>query len=175
VKRFPRARSSRGPNSKEWTGAQINFANFSSGSLLGGWVIDPPTCIDDFEAPTVIRTRCAIDGNTNGAAASQLFFGFGIYVATGDEDLTTVPAPLWDPINDPQSDWIFRFVAGFPLNNPSTIFGNGGADTAIESMAKRKIPRGAGLLAVASGSGIGGATSGTVNAIVDVRVLLISG
>jgi hypothetical protein len=52
-----------------------------------------------------------------------------------------------------------------------TLFSNGGADTAIESLAKRKIPRGAGLMGVMEHMG----SVGLSDIAVDTRHLILSG
>ncbi len=168
-------RSSRGVNSKEWTGAQFGISGLSGiNTSTAGWVVDPPTMIDDYESPTVIRTRVAIEVLAEVAAANNSLFGFGIYVATGDEDDVTVPTLLWDVLADWESDWIYRWVYTLPRNQTG-VTSNGGADTTIESFAKRKVPRGAGILGVFTTDAPSGASTAIFTAVADVRVLLISG
>jgi hypothetical protein len=133
--------------------------------------------IDDFESPTLIRTRVAFSARTTSAGTANNFLGFGIYVASGDEDDITVPTLLWEVIADGQSDWVYRHVAVEVAGNAAgaVIHSNGGADTTVESKAKRKIPRGAGILGVFSTDRVGAGTDSLFNATADVRVLIISG
>jgi hypothetical protein len=132
--------------------------------------------IDDFESPTVIRTRVLVNVQLTTSPTGNSFAGFGIYVASGDEDDATVPTLLWDPMGDHQSDWIYRHVFPIPASTPSgTQYAQLGADTIVESLAKRKVPRGSGILAVFGSDIVGAGSSATFNAAADVRVLLISG
>jgi hypothetical protein len=119
----------------------------------------------------LIRTRVALNFFQTTTAASAGFLALGIYVATGDEDDVTVPNVFWDPNTDHPSDWVYRVV--FPI--PSGTQGGTqvsllGADTAIESLARRKIPVGAGILFVLDATG--GANG---NVALDVRTLIMSG
>ena len=177
MKRFRGAlsRSSRGPNSKEWDGSSAAFLSIGT-TTAGAWLIDPVQAIDDYESPTVIRCIVSFAARLTAApaAGNGYVFGFGIYVATGDEDDVTVPTLLWDPVGDEQSDWIYRTASPVLPGTPvGTLYDNGGADVAIQSLAKRKIPRGAGLIAVAGGLGL--TAAGTVDMAVNVRALIISG
>ena len=102
---------------------------------------------------------------------TAVFGAFGIYVCSGDEDDVTVPTQIWDPVDDARSDWVYRFIGVWPAGSTAnTIATNGGADTVVESLAKRKIPRGSGVMSVFQTFGDGG-----VDMAADVRILLISG
>ncbi len=167
-------RSSRGVNSKEWTGALIGANSISSGSVAG-WIVDPPTMINQYESPTIIRLLVSVCLILNAQAQNNIANSFGIYVASGDEDLTTVPTEYWDPATDQQSDWMYRFNTPLPAG---TVAGhlscNGGADITIDVRTKRKVPRGSGLLAVFQSDAPTG-SGGSFNASADVRCLIISG
>lgn len=172
--RFGVRRSSRGVNSKEWTGAQI--AGIASAATGAGWIVDPPTMIDDYESPTLIRLLVAVKAGLVSAATESQNFVMGIYVATGDEDDATLPTILWDPADDQNSDWVYRWVGPFIIGNPAgTEATNGGADIVIDVRTKRKVPRGAGILAVFQSQTTDGTGAVNTNFTCDVRALIISG
>jgi hypothetical protein len=121
----------------------------------------------------VVRTLIAITVRLSAASAAPTFGAFGLYMCTGDEDTAAVPSITWDPATDQTSDWLYRFVAPFPGGTAvGTLEANGGADIVIDVRAKRKIPVGAGILAVFENFGPGG---GTLSVAADVRHLIISG
>jgi hypothetical protein len=151
-----------------------NFGNVTS----AGWIIDPPTMIDDYESPTVIRLLVSLQGLIQTLiTVGNGFIGFGIYVATGDEDDTVLPTVLWDPMGDQQSDWLYRYVAPFSTSTPAnTLFFNQSNDKGYDVRSKRKVPRGAGLLAVfQTDNATAGGSIPVANIAVDVRALIISG
>ncbi|WP_206608192.1 hypothetical protein, partial [Clostridium diolis] len=95
--------------------------------------------------PTHLVGRCALSA-LSGAGLSTA--GFGVIVASGDPDLTTVPTLFPDPVLDPEADWIYRAIMVQPLGAVAATFQNGGADTVIVTRSRRKIPNGSGLLGV---------------------------
>jgi hypothetical protein len=141
--------------------------------LAYAWIIDPPSAIEDYESPTVIRLRVGITVNNRSASTnSSGFVGVGVYVASGDQDSIAVPDPAWDAVQDRDSDWLYRWVAPIPSYTASGVAHlNGGADSNIESKAKRKIPRGSGLLACFEVTGL----DILVDVVADFRALIISG
>jgi len=156
-------------------GALLGVTALTNGST-GGWILDPFTALDDYESPTLIRLLVSIVVRTASSPTANDLFGFGIYVATGDEDTTQLPLPVWDPLTDPSSDWAYRFIAPQPVGTAAgQLASNGGADIVIDVRTKRKIPRGAGILGVFSATGTAGAGTGSYSAAADVRALLISG
>ncbi len=159
--------SSRPKSSREWTGASMGITGLVN-AVAPGWIISPPSAIASYESPTLIRLLVAINARSV-ASASIEFAGFGIYVATGDEDDTGFPSFNWDPADDPNSDWAYRWMLPIPAGFPSTVWGNGGADITIDVRTKRKIPRGAGLAFVFQAQGT------TVDFAADVRALILSG
>ncbi len=163
-------RSSRPPSSKVWDGALLSVSGLVANATTAGWILDPPSCIDDFDSPTVIRLLVAVTVFNASAAAAPEYGAFGIYVASGDEDDIGIPSIIWDPVTDQRSDWMYRWNVARPAGAPASQQGNGSADILIDVRTKRKIPRGAGLLGVFQAE-----NAGTFAFAADVRALIISG
>ncbi len=170
------AKSSRGVNSKEWSGAFITVANLQSSNKAEGWILAPDDAIADFESPTVIRML--VMGAVRNVLDVQetLAFTFGIIVATGDPGTAQTPVFFPGPATDPDADWLYRWVAVFPASQPAGLYiANQAADITIDTHAKRKIPRGSGLLGVFESQVPSQTAQGNLTAGFDVRYLIISG
>jgi hypothetical protein len=158
-------------------GAQLLASGI--GSTTGyGWILDPFTALDDFESPTVIRMLVSLAARTsNVVTATGLFIGFGIYIHTADEDEpSALPTLGWDPLADPQSDWLMRWVRPLPAGgNVQDLVNNTAQEKEFDIRAKRKIPRGAGILAAFQSYDVNGTQGSTVGIAADVRCLIISG
>jgi hypothetical protein len=131
--------------------------------------------IDDYESPTVIRLLVSIASQLTVTPNGGGVIAAGIYVATGDEDDAALPTIIWDPGLDQPSDWMWRYVSPVPTgNNVGQFYFNQSNDKGYDSRAKRKVPRGAGLLMVFQSLEIGGSVV-AANIAADVRCLIISG
>jgi hypothetical protein len=161
-------KSSRPTSSKQWIGAQASL-NATVGIFSTPFWILPPNAVKLLDSPTVIYTRVAMEvyrssGTILGA------FGFGIIISSGDPDSDALPTVFSDPLNDWESDWIYRVVAPQAGEPAARVYQVGGADTVIESHAKRKIPYGDGILGVFEAD-----SANTYAVVADVRCLLMNG
>jgi len=133
------------------------------------WWVLPPNAVKLLDSPTVIYTRVAI-ALFRSAGVTLGSFGFGIIIASGDPDSEDLPTVYADPLDDWEADWIYRVVgphAGQPQQEQSYF---SGADTVIESHAKRKIGNSEGILGVFQAD-----VANTYAVVADVRQLLMNG
>jgi len=158
-------------------GAQVLGTGVNSLTTYG-WILDPFTAIDDYESPTLIRLLVKVASRTGiTVQTGGLFIGFGLYVHTADEDEPgSLPTLGWDPLSDPQSDWLMRWVMTLPPGGNSSDLHFTILEKEFDIRTKRKIPRGAGILAAFQAYNISG-TDPTVGPGIaaDVRCLIISG
>lgn len=165
-------RRSRPSAAKEWGGAVATVAALS-GAQSNFWILDPPAALQ-LDNPTFLTARVfAAVRQAAAAPAGGALATFGIIVASGDPDLTTVPTLVPDPSLDPEADWLYRWSAPIPPNSPGgTLWFNAGADTTIVTRARRRIPNGSGLMGVMSATGLGALSEDWT---VDVRYLILTG
>ena len=157
---------SRPSAAKEWGGARAAVSALTTRSPF--WILDPPSALN-LDNPTFLSARVAVSTRHAGVPAAGEFGAFGIIVNSGDPDLTTVPNVVPDPIDDPEADWLYRWIATWENGQAASSQFNGGADTNIITRARRKIPNGSGLLGVFSTTGL------SSDWAAEVRYLVLTG
>ena len=160
--------SSRPASSRQWIGSQAALAATSGPVRTPFWIL-PPNAVKELDSPTVLYTRVAMNEYRSvGTQAGA--FAFGIIIASGDPDTADLPTIYADPIDDWEADWIYRVVNPVAQGLPLASHSVSGADTVIESHAKRKIAYSEGILGVFEWD-----TTNTHSAVADVRILLLNG
>ena len=116
------------------------------------WLCDPVTMAEQFTDPTLMATRVAIHAAPQSSPPSSLHgFGFGIIAwnfatdAAGAALMPQCPRLFGDTCQD--EDWIFKWLSP-RVTGDDSVSGNGGADSVIESKARRRLGNDKGILLV---------------------------
>jgi hypothetical protein len=141
--------------------------------LAPQWVIDPTEIEEKYTDPTLMATRCKVYVYIPSSTPTAPLFGmFGYGIIAWDSASGAVPfgPAVPDPLIQGHFDWIARVIFPFPPNlTGSTLISNMARQEFGEdyiSKARRRIPTGTGILAVAS------VDTTTVRFGADTRVLI---
>lgn len=155
-----RTRLVRPKRSKIWDTVQIGGGTAGDpGTLNAGdraidWLIPPDTFVEEYNEPTLLRTMVTQMTNSADLMVPGDFYTVGFGILLWRSTLGT-PTPNDVPcaVNGGFYDWIFRQVVHLP-HGPGDIgeFNRMLEWTDGESLAKRKIPAGYGLLYVLESS-----------------------
>ncbi len=163
-----RVLGSRSNTAKHW-GAATNVVNAgTAGASYAAWAI-APNDVSAFDEYTLLRAQLLFHIHTGGTSpAGGVRAAAGLIVASGDNDVATLPTLFQDPATDADADWIIRFAH---VIAPSTPQGNSapGLDWQSNSKAKRRIATGEGLLLVVEND-----STITCDMFAEVRFLIMS-